>query len=183
MKQGSTFLKIKSIWDVAPCSLVGVDRRFRGTYCLHHQSYECFSRNFPTKILFSCLVSPVWRHTTYRNLIWLNIPLGSWYKFADGHTNHDSPWWWRQYAPLKRLSTPRLHGALIFIPTAVRALYLSSTLLFVLQEVCHCVSVCIYVQNDPSAVCSHTPRVCGSVLVSDVFPVYGPTVQTQKLTP
>jgi hypothetical protein len=23
-------------WDVAPCSL-GVDRRFRGAYCLHHQ--------------------------------------------------------------------------------------------------------------------------------------------------
>jgi hypothetical protein len=35
-------------------------------------------------------------------------------------------WWWRQYAPLKRLSTPtRLHGvtsqkSLIFIPAAVR---------------------------------------------------------------
>jgi hypothetical protein len=27
-------LKIKAFWDVAPCSLVGVDRRFRGAYCL-----------------------------------------------------------------------------------------------------------------------------------------------------
>jgi hypothetical protein len=24
-------------WDVAPCSLVETDRRFRGAYCLHHQ--------------------------------------------------------------------------------------------------------------------------------------------------
>jgi hypothetical protein len=22
-------------WDIAPCSLIGVDRRFRGAYCLH----------------------------------------------------------------------------------------------------------------------------------------------------
>jgi hypothetical protein len=24
-------------WDVAPCSLVEIDRRFRGAYCLYHQ--------------------------------------------------------------------------------------------------------------------------------------------------
>jgi hypothetical protein len=24
--------------DIAPCSLVEVDRRFRGAYCFHHQS-------------------------------------------------------------------------------------------------------------------------------------------------
>jgi hypothetical protein len=24
-------------WDVAPCSLVEIDRRFSGAYCLHHQ--------------------------------------------------------------------------------------------------------------------------------------------------
>jgi hypothetical protein len=23
-------------WDIAPCSLVGVDRHFRGAYCLHN---------------------------------------------------------------------------------------------------------------------------------------------------
>jgi hypothetical protein len=27
-------------WDVAPCSLVDIDRRFRGTYCLYHQGDE-----------------------------------------------------------------------------------------------------------------------------------------------
>jgi hypothetical protein len=27
-------------WDVAPCSLVDIDRRFGGAYCLHHQGYE-----------------------------------------------------------------------------------------------------------------------------------------------
>jgi hypothetical protein len=25
-------------WDVEPCSLLEIDRRFRGAYCLHHQS-------------------------------------------------------------------------------------------------------------------------------------------------
>jgi hypothetical protein len=28
--------KIRAFWGIAPCSLVGIDRRFRGTYCLHH---------------------------------------------------------------------------------------------------------------------------------------------------
>jgi hypothetical protein len=29
-------MKIGAFWDVAPCSLIRVDRRFRGTYCLIH---------------------------------------------------------------------------------------------------------------------------------------------------
>jgi hypothetical protein len=28
-------VKITAFWDVAPCSLVGVYRRYRGAYCLH----------------------------------------------------------------------------------------------------------------------------------------------------
>jgi hypothetical protein len=31
-------LKIRAFWDIATCSLAGVDRRFRGAYCLHYQS-------------------------------------------------------------------------------------------------------------------------------------------------
>jgi hypothetical protein len=30
----------ESFWDVAPCSLVQVHRRFRGAQCLHHQGGE-----------------------------------------------------------------------------------------------------------------------------------------------
>jgi hypothetical protein len=30
-------LKMKTLWDIASCSLLGLDRRFRGAYCLHHQ--------------------------------------------------------------------------------------------------------------------------------------------------
>jgi hypothetical protein len=30
-------MKIGALWDVEPCSLVRVDRRFKGAYCLHHQ--------------------------------------------------------------------------------------------------------------------------------------------------
>jgi hypothetical protein len=30
-------MKMAVFWDVAPCNLVDIDRRFRETYCLHHQ--------------------------------------------------------------------------------------------------------------------------------------------------
>jgi hypothetical protein len=30
-------MKITAFWDIAPCRLVEVDRRFRGSYYLHHQ--------------------------------------------------------------------------------------------------------------------------------------------------
>jgi hypothetical protein len=26
-----------AFWDIAPCSLIEVDRRFRGTYCLNNR--------------------------------------------------------------------------------------------------------------------------------------------------
>jgi hypothetical protein len=29
-------MKMTVFWDVGPCSLVEIDRRFRGSYCLHH---------------------------------------------------------------------------------------------------------------------------------------------------
>jgi hypothetical protein len=33
-------VKMAVFWDAAPCSLIEVDRRFRGAYCLYHQSYD-----------------------------------------------------------------------------------------------------------------------------------------------
>jgi hypothetical protein len=33
-------VKMIVFWDIAPCSLVQVDRRFRGAYCLHPQGDE-----------------------------------------------------------------------------------------------------------------------------------------------
>jgi hypothetical protein len=30
-------MKVAVFWDVAQCSLAHIDRRSRGTYCLHHQ--------------------------------------------------------------------------------------------------------------------------------------------------
>jgi hypothetical protein len=32
-----TAINMIVFWDVASCSLVEIDRRFRGAYCLHHQ--------------------------------------------------------------------------------------------------------------------------------------------------
>jgi hypothetical protein len=37
--------KMRVFWDIAPCSLVGVDRRFRVAYCLHHQRDEWMNLN------------------------------------------------------------------------------------------------------------------------------------------
>jgi hypothetical protein len=34
------YIKMIVFWDVAPCSLVEIDPRFRGAYCLHHQGDE-----------------------------------------------------------------------------------------------------------------------------------------------
>jgi hypothetical protein len=33
-------MKFTVFWDVAPCSFVGVDRRFSGVYYLHHQGHD-----------------------------------------------------------------------------------------------------------------------------------------------
>jgi hypothetical protein len=30
-------MKMTAFWDIVPCSVVGVDRHFRGAYFLHHQ--------------------------------------------------------------------------------------------------------------------------------------------------
>jgi hypothetical protein len=37
---GKVVLKTAVIWDVAPCSLVDSDRRFRDTYCLYQEDDE-----------------------------------------------------------------------------------------------------------------------------------------------
>jgi hypothetical protein len=36
-------MKIRAFWDEAPCSLVEIERRFRGAYCLHLQDDECLT--------------------------------------------------------------------------------------------------------------------------------------------
>jgi hypothetical protein len=44
-------------WDIAQYSLVEVDRRFRGAYCLHHQADESLMieavRAFETSVYFN----------------------------------------------------------------------------------------------------------------------------------
>jgi hypothetical protein len=40
-------VKMAVVWNVARCSLVEVDLRFTGAYCLHHQSHRPIRRNIP----------------------------------------------------------------------------------------------------------------------------------------
>jgi hypothetical protein len=39
-------MKFRFFWDVATCSYVELDRRFRGEYCLHHQDGDLSPRGF-----------------------------------------------------------------------------------------------------------------------------------------
>jgi hypothetical protein len=36
----ATSMEMAVLYDVVPCNLVEIDRRFRGTYCLHHHDDE-----------------------------------------------------------------------------------------------------------------------------------------------
>jgi hypothetical protein len=35
-------MEMTVMWDVAPCSLIGINRRFRGAYSLNHQPIALF---------------------------------------------------------------------------------------------------------------------------------------------
>jgi hypothetical protein len=45
-------MKIIAFRDIVPCSLVEVDRCFRGAYCLHHQVNEAI-RTSETSVYFN----------------------------------------------------------------------------------------------------------------------------------
>jgi hypothetical protein len=40
----ATSMKMAVVWDVTSCTLVDNDRRFRGSYCLHHQGLEAINK-------------------------------------------------------------------------------------------------------------------------------------------
>jgi hypothetical protein len=86
-------MKLRVFWDVAPCSLIEVDWRFRGAYCLHHQGdKQALSETIAGYIAVDG-PSPIQPAVLSR-------------------TAYSSPWWLGQYAPLKRRSTSTwLHGA------------------------------------------------------------------------
>jgi hypothetical protein len=44
------FLEVTASWEIAPRSLVEVDRRFTGAYCLHHQGESSVYFNLKPKM-------------------------------------------------------------------------------------------------------------------------------------
>jgi hypothetical protein len=50
-------VKFSVFWDVAPCSLIGVDRRFRCAYCRHHQCDDSLARKDPFE--HSLIIAPM----------------------------------------------------------------------------------------------------------------------------
>jgi hypothetical protein len=71
-------LKMTAFWDVTPCSLVEVDLRFRGEYCLHHHDavHDCTALH-PWKLSHS--YSPPWEPeiSQERNLAWSGASIES----------------------------------------------------------------------------------------------------------
>jgi hypothetical protein len=93
-------IKFRIFLDVAPFSRVEVDRRFRGAYYLHHQGDECSLSTEVYYVRFQVLTAATMKFRVF--------------------------WRWRQYVPMKLLSTSTwLHGdtskqTLNFMLAAVR---------------------------------------------------------------
>jgi hypothetical protein len=68
-------MKMIAFWDTTPCSLVGVDCRLRGAYCLHHQGVSNVCRPEATMAGY-CVVSCLnWTlNPLYIHLFWLTLP-------------------------------------------------------------------------------------------------------------
>jgi hypothetical protein len=60
-------------WDVAPCSLVDIDRCFRGAYCLHYQGVSSLTTLMMEAVSSSETLLNIYQTT------WCNIP-------EDSHT-------------------------------------------------------------------------------------------------
>jgi hypothetical protein len=69
----ATSMKMTVFWDVAPCSLVDNDRRYRGAYCLHHQGQ--FLPGYTAHHLLN-IYSIIIKYDviTCRSASWENIP-------------------------------------------------------------------------------------------------------------
>jgi hypothetical protein len=59
-------MKITVFWDVALCSLVEIDRCFRGAHCLHHQGDVLIALMMEAVSISETLVS--FYQTTQRNI-------------------------------------------------------------------------------------------------------------------
>jgi hypothetical protein len=68
-----TSMKITAFWDTAPCSLVEVNRCFRGEYCLHHASIVALTTQ---AVLTS---ETVYFNDTTRRYIAEGVHLDVWY--------------------------------------------------------------------------------------------------------
>jgi hypothetical protein len=64
-------MKTRVFWDIAQCSLVGVDRRFRGAYCLHHPIHHYTAGAISQKKLISASDGCFYLHSLYlRSTLW-----------------------------------------------------------------------------------------------------------------
>jgi hypothetical protein len=52
-------LKMAAFWNIVPCNLVDVNGRFRGAYCLHHQSSSLFINIAADGRMIGLLASPM----------------------------------------------------------------------------------------------------------------------------
>jgi hypothetical protein len=62
----SAIMKITAFYDIAPCSLIEIDRRFTDAHCLHHQGGEIAQKTviFNLNVVFRLVI-------TYQQIIFV----------------------------------------------------------------------------------------------------------------
>jgi hypothetical protein len=63
-------MKMTAFWDIAPCSLIEVDRHFRGAYCLHHQGDDIrdYTTQYPRRLFIVLMMEAVRTYEASVNL-------------------------------------------------------------------------------------------------------------------
>jgi hypothetical protein len=67
-------------WNVAPCSLVNINRRFREAYRLYHQGREMYADNASSNLLWNvrwCVRDYVSQHNRRQSVIFIRINFSS----------------------------------------------------------------------------------------------------------
>jgi hypothetical protein len=93
-------MKCRVFWDVAPCSLIGVDRRFRRAYCLHYQGVSnLFSATMSRPVLTSIITGFFFlewprklQEPCYDSCLWPEFEFGA-YSVSRGTGLRDRSMW------------------------------------------------------------------------------------------
>jgi hypothetical protein len=87
----TVYIQVTAFWNIMLCSLVEIDWRFRGAYCLHNQGPDC--ETTWCYIPEGCYLHSQRRWKTTSKVKW--VPARKkleWYKFNVRRPKQDEPW-------------------------------------------------------------------------------------------